>query len=62
VVIRAFFGEKAREIAENPQKLERPIKHLLPIIILSFMVILFGVYAGLIIPLIEAGVAFAWTT
>jgi len=60
VIIRAFFGTEARKIAENPEKLERPISALLPILILTLMVMFFAVWAAPISSSIMTGVANIW--
>ncbi|MDD6058589.1 MAG: proton-conducting transporter membrane subunit, partial [Clostridiales bacterium] len=46
VVIRAFFGQEAKENAKQFGSKERKLVELLPIIILTCFVVFFGVYAG----------------
>ena len=60
VIIRAFFGEKAREASEKHESFERPVKHLMPIMLLSLVVIVLGVYSALIVAIIESGVSTLW--
>ena len=60
VIIRAFFGEDARKIAENPEKLERPISALMPIMILTLMVMFFAVWSAPITSSIKTGIANIW--
>jgi multicomponent Na+:H+ antiporter subunit D len=60
LVIRAFFGAEAREQSENRVSLERPTKHLMPIIALAGLVMVFAVYSGPVISLIEVGMAKIW--
>ena len=56
VVIRAFFGQEAKEITEPLGSKERPIKDILPIIILACLVIVFGVAAGPVSDFITKGI------
>jgi len=60
LVIRAFFGTEAREKAENRVSLERPVKDLMPIIVLAALVIIFAIYSTPIVSLIETGMANIW--
>ena len=60
VIIRAFFGKEAREKAENPENLERPVTALMPIIILSVMVMFFAVWSTPIASVISTGLAAIW--
>ena len=57
VVIRAFFGQEAKECTEPLGSKERPIKDILPIIILACLVIVFGVAAGPVSDFIHKGIA-----
>lgn len=45
VVIRAFFGQEAKENANKIGSKERKLKEILPILVLTGFVILFGVWA-----------------
>ena len=56
VVIRAFFGQEAKECTEPLGSKERPIKDILPIILLACLVILFGVAAGPVSDFITKGI------
>jgi len=60
VIIRAFFGKEAREAAENPENLERPITALLPIMVLSLMVMFFAVWSAPVSSVITTGIAAIW--
>jgi len=60
VVVRSFFGTEAREKSENRVLLERPVKDLLPIIVLFGLVIIFAVFSAPIINIIETGMANIW--
>jgi len=60
VIIRAFFGKEAREMSENPEKLERPVSALIPIMILTFMVMFFAVWSTPISSVITTGIAYIW--
>ncbi len=57
VVIRAFFGQEAKEITEPLGSKERPIKDILPIILLACLVILFGVAGGPVSDFIHKGIS-----
>lgn len=57
VVIRAFFGKEAKECTEPIGAKERPIKDILPIILLACLVIVFGVAAGPVSDFIHKGIA-----
>ena len=57
VVIRAFFGQEAKEITEPFASKERPVKDLLPIILLAVGVIIFGVSAGSVSDFLHNGIA-----
>lgn len=56
VVIRAFFGQEAKECTEPLGSKERPIKDLLPIILLACLVILFGVASGPVSDFLQKGI------
>lgn len=56
VVIRAFFGQEAKECKEPLGSKERPIKDLLPIILLACLVIAFGVAAGPVSDFLHKGI------
>ncbi len=65
VVVRAFFGEDAQNLLRRKKagetiSLERPIKDLLPIIILAALVVFVAIFNGPFIRLIESGVASIW--
>jgi multicomponent Na+:H+ antiporter subunit D len=60
VVIRAFFGAEAREKSENRVSLERPLKDLAPIIVLTALVILFALFSAPVAAIIEIGMANVW--
>lgn len=57
VVIRAFFGQEAKECTEPLGSKERPVKDLLPIILLAVGVIIFGVNAGPVSDFLHNGIA-----
>ena len=57
VVIRAFFGQEAKEIKEPLGAKERPVKDLLPLILLAVGVVIFGVSAGPVSDFIHEGIA-----
>ena len=56
VVIRAFFGQEAKEMKEPFASKERPVKDLLPIILLAVGVIIFGVAAGPVSDFLHSGI------
>ena len=56
VVIRSFFGKEAKEITEPLGSKERPIKDILPIILLACLVIAFGVCAGPVSDFLHKGI------
>ncbi|MBR5970002.1 MAG: hypothetical protein IK016_06585 [Lachnospiraceae bacterium] len=56
VVIRAFFGQEAKEMKEPFASKERPVKDLLPIILLAVGVIIFGVSAGPVSDFLHSGI------
>ena len=56
VVIRAFFGQEAKECTEPFGSKERPVKDILPIILLACLVITFGVAAGPVSDFIQKGI------
>lgn len=58
VVIRAFFGKEAKEMTDPLGSKERPIKDLMPLIILAVGVIVFGVYAGPVSDFLHKGISF----
>ena len=57
VVIRAFFGQEAKEITEPLGAKERPLKDLCPIILLAVGVVIFGVAAGPVSSFLHDGIA-----
>ncbi len=57
VVIRAFFGKEAKEMTEPFASKERPVKDLLPIILLAVGVVFFGVCAGPVSDFLQNGIA-----
>ncbi|MBQ9512764.1 MAG: hypothetical protein IJR58_06190 [Lachnospiraceae bacterium] len=57
VVIRAFFGQEAKEITDPLGSKERPVKDLLPLILLAVGVVIFGVYAGPVSDFLHDGIA-----
>jgi len=59
IVIRAFFGKSAEE-AQGSGSLERPAKHLAPIMLLAGLVILIAVFGGPINSYIHAGIDSIW--
>ena len=61
VVIRAFFGQEAKEIREPFASRERPIRDLLPIILLAVGVILFGVSSGPVSDFLHKGISLLTT-
>ena len=56
VVIRAFFGDEAKAITDPLGSKERPIKDILPIILLAVLVIVFGVAAGPVSDFLNKGI------
>jgi multicomponent Na+:H+ antiporter subunit D len=60
VVVRSFFGPEAREKAENRVSLERPLKALAPIIVITGLMIFFAVYSAPVLAVIETGMANLW--
>ena len=63
IVIRAFFSKSEDKDAEEttePQSLERPVKHLMPIIVLAGLVVAFAIFAGPINTYIHAGISSIW--
>lgn len=56
VVIRAFFGQEAKECSEPFASKERPIKDILPIILLACLVIAFGIAAGPVSDFLHKGI------
>lgn len=56
VVIRAFFGQEAKECTEPLGSKERPIKDILPLILLACLVIAFGVAAGPVSDFLHKGI------
>lgn len=65
VVIRAYFGEEARKLggqrrAGEQISLERPLRQLLPMLLLAALVILLSLYNAPITSLIRAGVVGIW--
>ena len=60
IVVRAFFGDEAKEKAKNPVYLERPVKDLLPIIALAGMVLGFAIFTESIQAFIQMGVESIW--
>ncbi|MBR0165185.1 MAG: hypothetical protein IJQ12_10975 [Lachnospiraceae bacterium] len=56
VVIRAFFGKEAQEITEPFASKERPVKDLLPLILLAVGVVIFGVAAGPVSDFLHSGI------
>ncbi|MBR0173176.1 MAG: hypothetical protein IJQ21_10345 [Lachnospiraceae bacterium] len=58
VVIRAFFGKEAQEMAETEAfaSKERPVKDLLPLILLAVGVVVFGVAAGPVSDFLHSGI------
>ena len=61
IVIRAFFakGEDEDE-AVKPKSLERPVKHLMPIIVLAGLVVAFAIFSGPINSYIHMGINSIW--
>ena len=55
IIIRAYFGEKAQEVYQSKVKVERPLTHLLPIIILGATVVLFAIFTTPIYDFINIG-------
>ena len=60
IVVRAFFGKDAKEAAEAKVSLERPLRGLLPILILGALVILLAVFGGPINDYIHLGIERIW--
>jgi multicomponent Na+:H+ antiporter subunit D len=56
VVIRAFFGQEAKECMDKVGSKERKVADLLPIIILTCFVVFFGVYAGPVSQFLQTGI------
>ena len=58
VVIRAFFGKEAKEMAETEKfgSKERPFMDILPIILLACLVIVFGVAGGPVSDFLHKGI------
>jgi len=59
IVIRAFFGKDA-EAMQGAASLERPMKHLAPVMVLAALVVLVAIFGGPINAYINAGIDSIW--
>jgi multicomponent Na+:H+ antiporter subunit D len=63
IVIRAFFaksGDENEAETAKPRSIERPVKHLMPIIVLAGLVVVFAVFSGPINSYIHVGINSIW--